>query len=130
QYGGCRYRKTQADPASSKTLACAEAFCTGTGRSPSLSPPVVAGTLSGRPEAVADDECDGEVGPARGSEEAGEQSGLSRCGARGAKGRGQEAVTRNRQDELTALLHYINIDVLRTSFFGLKNAAAPGVDEM
>jgi len=32
----------------------------------------VAGTLSGRPEAVADDEREGEVGPARGSEEAGE----------------------------------------------------------
>jgi hypothetical protein len=37
----------------------------------SLSPPVVAGMLSGRPEAVADDECDGEVGAARGSDESG-----------------------------------------------------------
>src|SRR5271157_4190669 len=64
-------------------------FCTGTGRSPSPSPPVVAGTLSGRPEAVADDERDGEVGPARGSVEGGEQSGFGRCGVRGAKGRGQ-----------------------------------------
>ena len=34
------------------------------GRSLLLSPPVVAGTASGRPEAVADDERDGEVGPA------------------------------------------------------------------
>ena len=42
----------------------------------------------------------------------------------------REAVTRNRKDELTALLHHINIDVLRTSFFGLKKTAAPGVDEM
>src|ERR1700758_2283248 len=49
----------------------------------------LAGTLSGRPEAVADNECDGEVGPARSSEEASEQGGFSRCGARGAKGRGQ-----------------------------------------
>jgi hypothetical protein len=49
----------------------------------------VVGTLSGRPEAVADDEREGEVGPARRSEEASEQSGLGRCGARGAKGRGQ-----------------------------------------
>src|SRR5260370_27781255 len=31
---------------------------------------------------------------------------------------------------LTALLHHINIDVLRASFFGLKKTAAPGVDEM
>ena len=29
-----------------------------------------------------------------------------------------------------ALLHHINIDVLRASFFGLKKTAAPGVDEM
>src|SRR5215470_17412055 len=47
-----------------------------------------------------------------------------------AQARIREAVTRNRQDELMALLHPINIDVLRTSFFGLKKTAAPGVDEM
>ena len=45
--------------------------------------------VSGRPEAVADDECEGEVGPARGSVEASEQSGLGSGGARGAKGQGQ-----------------------------------------
>src|ERR1700692_3028885 len=48
-----------------------------------------AGTLSGWPEAVADNECEGEVGPARGSVEASEQSGLGSGGARGAKGQGQ-----------------------------------------
>ena len=42
----------------------------------------------------------------------------------------REAVSRNRQGKLTALLHHINIDVLRASFFGLKKSAAPGVDEM
>ena len=47
-----------------------------------------------------------------------------------AQARIREAVTRNRQDELTALLHHINIDILRASFFGLKKSAAPGVDEM
>ena len=41
----------------------------------------------------------------------------------------REAVTRNRQDKLTALLHHVNIDVLRASFFELKKTAAPGVDE-
>src|ERR1700745_1237005 len=61
----------------------------GTGRSPSLSPPVVAGTASGRPEAVADDEREGEVGPARSSREKSEQSGFGSGGALGAKGRGQ-----------------------------------------
>jgi len=34
-----------------------------------------AGTASGRPEAEADDEREGEVGPARSSREASEQSG-------------------------------------------------------
>src|SRR6476620_3875962 len=148
--GQCRHRKTRASPASSQTLACAEAFCPGTGRSPSLSPPVVAGTASGRPEAVADDEREGEVGPARSSREASEQSGLGRGGACGAKGRGQGECgtakhgpdaepgsrvtgagphTRSRQQEqtgqLTTLLHHLTIDVLRVSFFGLKKSAAP-----
>jgi RNA-directed DNA polymerase len=41
----------------------------------------------------------------------------------------REAVTRNRQDKLTALLHHVNIEVLRAGFLGLKKTAAPGVDE-
>jgi hypothetical protein len=62
--------------ASSWTLARAEALSSGTGRSPSPSPPVVAGRLLGRPEAVTDHE---------------RKSGLPEvafvcCGARGAKG--------------------------------------------
>ena len=119
------------------------------------SPPVVAGRLTGRLGAIAANEYDGEVGLARGSGEAGEQGGFGRCGVCGAKGRGQgecgsakhgpdaaraavsnaqtrirDAVTRNRQGKLTALLHHISIDVLRASFFDLKKSAAPGVDEM
>jgi len=47
-----------------------------------------------------------------------------------AQARIREAVTRNGQDKLTALLHHLTIDVLRASFFGLKKSAAPGVDEM
>jgi RNA-directed DNA polymerase len=47
-----------------------------------------------------------------------------------AQARIREAVIRNRQGKLMALLHHINIDVLRASFFGLNTAAAPSVDEM
>src|SRR5262245_48086660 len=47
-----------------------------------------------------------------------------------AQARIREAVNRNRQDKLTALLHHLTIDVLRASFLGLKKSAAPGVDEM
>src|SRR6516162_212966 len=46
-----------------------------------------------------------------------------------AQARIREAVTRNRQDKLTALLHHVNIEVLRAGFVGLKKTAAPGVDE-
>jgi hypothetical protein len=136
-------------------LACAEAFPPGNREISIAVPPVVVGTPSGRPEAEADDEREGEVGPARSSREASEQSGLGRGGARGAKGRGQgecgtakhgpdgepgspvtgagphtRSIIRNRRDKLTALLHHLTVDVLRASFFGLKKSAAPGVDEM
>ena len=46
-----------------------------------------------------------------------------------AQARIREAVIRNRQDKLTALLHHVSVDVLRASFFGLKKTAAPGVEE-
>jgi RNA-directed DNA polymerase len=132
-----------------------DAPCAGTGRSPSPSPSVVAGKLSGRPEVVADDEPDGEVGPAHrarkrankaasaaaepverrgGTKENADLQSTVRTQSREAVSQAQarirEAVIRNRQGKLTALLHHINIDVLRASFFGLKKTAAPGVDEM
>jgi RNA-directed DNA polymerase len=116
----------------------------------------VAGTLSERPEAVADDEwmeksdlpevarkrtnkaasAAAEPVERRGGakENADLQSTVrtqSREAVSQAQARIREAVIRNGQDdELTALLHHINIEVLRTSFFGLKKTAAPGVDEM
>src|SRR5208283_926245 len=54
----------------------------------------------------------------------------SRAAVTQAQARIREAVIRNRQDRLTALLHHLTVDVLRASFFGLKKSAAPGVDEM
>src|SRR5262244_1956906 len=47
-----------------------------------------------------------------------------------AQARIREAVTRNGQDKLTALLHHIGVDALRASFSGLKKSAAPGVDDV
>jgi RNA-directed DNA polymerase len=55
---------------------------------------------------------------------------LSREAVSRAQTRIREAVTRNSKDKLTALLHHIDIDVLRASFFGLKKSAAPGVDDV
>ena len=43
-----------------------------------------------------------------------------------AQARIREAVARNKQDKLTALLHHVSIEVLRAGFFGLKKTAAPG----
>ncbi len=66
-------------------------------------------------------------------ENAGQQSTVrtqSRAAVSNAQTRIRDAVTRNRQGKLTALLHHISIDVLRASFFDLKKSAAPGVDEM
>ena len=38
------------------------------------------------------------------------------------------AVTGNKKEKLTALLHHVSIDVLRWGFFSLKKRAAPGID--
>jgi len=54
----------------------------------------------------------------------------SRAAVSQAQARIREAVIRNRQDKLTALLHHLTVDVLRASFFGLKKTAAPSVDEV
>lgn len=45
-----------------------------------------------------------------------------------AQARIREAVTRNKTEKLTALLHHITVDILRTGFLELKRKAAPGVD--
>ena len=47
------------------------------------------------------------------------RSGLERVG---------EAAKGDKQLKFTALLHHINIDLLRNSYYGLKRQAAPGVD--
>ena len=45
-----------------------------------------------------------------------------------AQARIRGAVTRNRTQPLTTLLHHVSVEVLRAGFFGLKKTAAPGVD--
>jgi RNA-directed DNA polymerase len=54
----------------------------------------------------------------------------SRAAVSQAQGRIREAITRNKKERLTALLHHVGIDCLRWAFFTLKKRAAPGVDEM
>ena len=47
-----------------------------------------------------------------------------------AQARIREALTRNKTERLTTLLHHITLDVLRAGFFSLKKTAAPGIDGM
>jgi RNA-directed DNA polymerase len=54
----------------------------------------------------------------------------SRAAVSQAQGRIREAVTRNKKERLTALLHHVGTDCLRWAFFNLKKRAAPGVDEV
>jgi RNA-directed DNA polymerase len=66
-------------------------------------------------------------------EKAGPQSTVrtqSRAAVSQAQARLREAVTRNKEQKLTALLHHVNVDVLRAGFLSLKRSAAPGVDEL
>jgi len=49
--------------------------------------------------------------------------------SQGLRGVRQRAVD-NKQEQFTALLHHVTIDVLRESYFALQRQAAPGVDGM
>jgi len=40
----------------------------------------------------------------------------------------RERARRNKQEQFTALLHHVTVDLLLESFYGLKRKAAPGVD--
>ena len=52
----------------------------------------------------------------------------SRAAVSQAQERIREAITRNGQEKLTALLHHMTVDALRAAFFNLKRGAAPGID--
>ncbi len=76
-------------PARSETLACVDAPCAGTGRSPAWPAASAVRSASGRRGAEADDARAGEVRPLHSSCEADEQSRVTGGGAGGAKGGGQ-----------------------------------------
>ena len=93
-------------------------------------PPVVATNLANKAVRAA-----AEPGERRGGtkEKAGPQSTVrtqSRAAVSQARARLREAVARNQEQKLTALLHHVNVDVLQAGFLSLKRSAAPGVDEL
>jgi RNA-directed DNA polymerase len=42
----------------------------------------------------------------------------------------RKAARQRKKEQFTALLHHINVDMLRTAYYALKRKAAPGVDGM
>lgn len=40
----------------------------------------------------------------------------------------RRAAKEKRQERFTTLLHHVNVDLLRASYYALKRKAAPGVD--
>ena len=89
QHIRARQRERPGDPAWSKTLACADAPCAGTGRSRDRPFGNRRRSASGRRGPVADDARSREVRLCHSSWEADEQSGPDRSGAGGAKGGGR-----------------------------------------
>jgi len=73
-----------------------------------------------------------QVEPRGGIKENADQQTTARTQSREAVSHAQArirgAVTRNRTQPLTTLLHHVSVEVLRAGFFGLKKNAAPGVD--
>src|SRR3954452_16760881 len=93
-------------------------------------PPVVAANPANKAAVAA-----AEPGERRGGaeENADPQSTVrtqSRAAVSQARARIRGAITRNRKEKLTALLHHVDVDVLRAGFLSLRRAAAPGVDGM
>ena len=93
-------------------------------------PPIVATNLANKAAGAA-----AEPGEPRGGtkEKAGPQSTVrtqSRAAVSQARARLRDAVTRNKDQKLTALLHHVNVDVLRAGFLSLTRRAAPGVDDL
>ena len=88
--------------------------------------PVVAGKRANKAASAAAEPVERRGGA---KENAGLQSTVrtqSREAVSQAQARIREAVTRNRQEKLTALLHHVNIDVLRAGFFGLEEGRGAG----
>jgi RNA-directed DNA polymerase len=100
----------------------------GAKKSDSLIIPVKLANKAGHPAAEA---VEGSSGTERNAELQSTVRTQSREAVSQAQDRIRGAVTRNKKDKkekLTALLHHVNIDVLRWAFFSLKKRAAPGVD--
>jgi RNA-directed DNA polymerase len=90
--------------------------------------PIVAGKSANEAAQAAEEPVERRGGT---KENAGQQTTIrtqSREAVSHAQARIRDAVNRDRTEPLTALLHHIDVDVLRAGFFSLKKTAAPGID--
>src|ERR1700693_709973 len=90
--------------------------------------PIVPAKLANKAERSAAESVEGGGGTKRNVELQSTVRTQSRAAVSQAQDRIRGVVTRNRRDKLTALLHHVNIDVLRGAYISLKKRAAPGVD--
>lgn len=91
---------------------------------------IVPAKLANKAERSAAESVEGSGGTKRNADLQSTARTQSRAAVSQAQDRIRGAVTRNRKEKLTALLHHVNVDVLRWAFFSLKKRAAPGVDGM
>src|SRR4051794_24591644 len=153
QQARVRHREDPSHPASSETLACTDVSGMGTGRSPlpprgpspgphredRRSSPMMNGAEKSDPlivpmkpankaaQAVAEP-AEGSGGTKRNADRQSTDRTQGRAAVSQAQARIRGAVSRNRTEKLTALLHHVSIEVLEWAFFSLKKRAAPGVD--
>src|SRR5436189_2087487 len=97
----------------------------GTKKSDSLIIPAKPANKAGHPAAEL---VEGSGGTERNAELQSTVRTQSREAVSQAQDRIRGAATRDKKEKLTALLHHITVDVLRSAFFNLKKRAAPGVD--
>ena len=89
---------------------------------------IVPAKLANKAERSAAEPVEGDDGTKRNAELQSTVRTQSREAVTQAQARIRGAVTRNKKEKLTALLHHVSIDVLRWAFFNLKKQAAPGAD--
>src|ERR1700680_3401311 len=89
---------------------------------------IVPAKLANKAERSAAELVEGDDGTKRNAELQSTVRTQSREAVTQAQARIRAAVTRNKKEKLTALLHHVSIDVLRWAFFNLKKRAAPGAD--
>jgi RNA-directed DNA polymerase len=89
---------------------------------------IVPAKLANKVERSAAEPVEGDDGTKRNAELQSTVRTQSREAVTQAQARIRGAVTRNKKEKLTALLHHVDIDALRWAFFNLKKRAAPGAD--